>query len=353
MGGYSLRGEMIDFEFFTMPSTQSLPSYNSRNILESRPLIVLLGPTAVGKSRVAIPLAKALKTEILAADSRQVYRGMDIGTDKPGVVEREGVLHRLIDLVEPDQLFNAGMYRRYALAEIARLHVEGRIPLVVGGTGLYIRALVRGLWEGPPADWHYRRRLYERAALYGPDFLYRELAQVDPEIAAQLHPRDQAKIIRALETYHLLGRRLSEVHRQHAFSDRPFSTLLIGLTMERPSLYRRIEARVEAQLAKGLVEEVRRLLERGYDRCLGSMKGLGYRQISGYLAGEYSYEEAVRLLKRDTRRFAKRQMTWFRKEPDIFWLTVEECEPTEQVATRAFRLIQKIFGELCREINGA
>lgn len=322
---------------------------NVQNILEARPLIVLLGPTAVGKSRIAIPLAKALGTEILTADSRQVYRGLDIGTDKPRFEEQEGVLHRLIDLVEPDQVFNAGMYRRYALAEIARLHKEGRTPLVVGGTGLYIRALVRGLWEGPPADWHYRRRMYERAALHGPDSLHRELMQVDPEIAAQLHPRDQAKIIRALEAYHLLGRRLSDVHRQHAFGERPFSTLLIGLTMERTSLYRRIEARVEEQLAKGLVEEVRHLVERGYKRHLGSMRGLGYRQIAGYLAGEYSYEEAVRLIKRDTRHFAKRQMTWFRKEPGIVWLMIKQGEPAERVAARVFRLIREFFESLARQ----
>src|SRR5919106_3365026 len=169
---------------------------------ELKPLIVLLGPTAIGKSRIAIPLAKRLDTEILTADSRQVYRGMDIGMDKPTPVERDGVPHRLIDLVEPDEPFNVGEYRRRALAEITRLHAERRVPLVVGGTGLYIRALVRGLWDGPPADWAFRRDLAALARAQGAAHLHRRLADVDPESAGRLHPHDEVKIIRALETHH-------------------------------------------------------------------------------------------------------------------------------------------------------
>jgi tRNA dimethylallyltransferase len=311
-----------------------------------KPLIVILGPTAVGKSRVAIPVAKAMGTEILTADSRQVYRGMDIGMDKPTLEERDGIPHRLIDLVEPDQPFNVGEYRRLAIKEIARLHQEGRIPLVVGGTGLYIRALVRGLWEGPTANWDYRRQLSEVSRLYGEEALHRRLAAVDPELARELHPRDQVKIIRALETYYLLGRPLSDIHREHGFGERLYATLLIGLTKKREAVYRAIDARVEAQLARGLVRETQHLLDRGYGRHLGSMKGLGYRQIVGYLAGEYSSEEAVRRLKRDTRHFAKRQMTWFRKEPGINWLVMEELEPVEHLAARALGLIQRFVSDL-------
>lgn len=311
-----------------------------------RPLVVILGPTAIGKSRIAIPVAKALGTEILTADSRQVYRGMDIGVDKPRPEEREGVPHRLIDLVEPDQRFNVGEYRRLAVAEIQRLHAEGQVPLMVGGTGLYIRAVVRGLWDGPPADWEFRHRLEELARIKGNESLYRELAKVDPELASRLHPHDQVKVIRGLEAHHLMGRPLSDLLRCHAFSEAPYTALLIGLNMERAALYQRIEARVEAQLAQGLVTETRRLLEKGYGRYLGSMKGLGYRQIAGYLAGEYDYLEAVRLLKRDTRRFAKRQLTWFRKEPGIEWLWIEPHEPVDQTAARILDRIARFFTSL-------
>ena len=218
-----------------------------------KPLVVLVGPTAVGKSRMAIPLAQALRTEILTADSRQVYRGMDIGMDKPPVEQRGGVHHRLIDLVEPEQPFNVGEYRRLALPEIARLHQEGRVPLMVGGTGLYVRTIVRGLWDGPPPDWEYRHRLADLARAQGPEALYGQLTQVDPDLAARLHPRDEIKIIRGLEAYRVTGRRLSDLHREHGFAERPFSTLLIGLTRDRQELYRRIDARVDEQLANGLV----------------------------------------------------------------------------------------------------
>ena len=299
-----------------------------------RPLVVLVGPTAVGKSQVAIHLAKAWETEILTADSRQVYRGMNIGMDKPSMEERQGVPHRLIDLVEPDQPFNVGEYRRRAVAEIDRLYGLARLPLVVGGTGLYIRALLRGLWEGPAADWNFRRQLEREADELGTGALHRRLAAVDPESAVRLHERDLAKIIRALEVHHLLGRPLSDAHRRHGFAERPFAALVIGLLRDRQALYRRIDARVDAQLDKGLVEETRRLLADGYGRDLGSMKGLGYRQIAGYLEGEYDFAEAVRRLKRDTRRFAKRQLTWFRKESGIEWLPVAENELPEAVAAR-------------------
>lgn len=300
----------------------------------AKPLVVIVGPTAVGKSQIAILVAKALGTEVLTADSRQVYRGMDIGTDKPTMAERQGVPHRLIDLVDPDQPFNTGQFRRQAVAEIARLHGEGKVPLLVGGTGLYVRTVLCGLWEGPAADWEFRRELERAAAANEPDWLHRRLAEVDPESARRLHPHDRVKIVRALEVHHLLGRPLSGEHTRHAFSEQPFAPLLIGLTRERSALYRRVDDRVELELAKGLVEETTRLLDRGYGRHLGSMKGLGYKQIAGHLAGDYDYEEAVRRLKRDTRRFAKRQLTWFRREPGLRWLSIEDSDTPDQVAGR-------------------
>lgn len=315
-------------------------------VTATRPLVALVGPTAVGKSGIAILVAKALGTEVLTADSRQVYRGMDIGTDKPTPAERQGVPHRLIDLVEPDQPFNAGEFRRQALAEIARLHREGKVPLLVGGTGLYVRTVLRGLWEGPPADWEFRRRLERDAEAHGADWLYQQLVEADPASARRLHPNDRVKIIRALEVRHLLGRPLSEAHQRHAFADQPFTPLLIGLTRERAALYQRVNDRVELEIAKGLVEETKELMERGYGRQLGSMKGLGYKQMAGYLAGDYDYDEAVRRLKRDTRHFAKRQMTWFRKEPGLQWFTLGEQETSAQAAERIVAEAGKFLAEL-------
>ncbi len=328
----------------------SSPStHDSSLITRAKPLVAIVGPTAVGKSGIAILVAKALGMDVLTADSRQVYRGMDIGTDKPSMEERQGVPHRLIDLVEPDQPFNTGEFRRQAMAEITRLHREGRVPLLVGGTGLYVRTVLRGLWEGPPADWEFRRRMERDADVNGADWLYRQLVHVDPGSAGRLHPNDRVKIIRALEVHHLLGRPLSEEHKRHAFAEAPFMPLLIGLTRERSSLYRRVDNRVELELAKGLVEETKRLMDRGYGRHLGSMKGLGYKQMAGYLAGDYDYEEAVRRLKRDTRHFAKRQMTWFRKEPGIVWLSIEEAETPAQTADRITgevrRFLQALNGQ--------
>jgi tRNA dimethylallyltransferase len=314
--------------------------------LHAKPLVVIVGPTAAGKSQIAILVAKALGTEVLTADSRQVYRGMDIGTDKPTAAERQGVPHRLIDLVDPDQPFNTGEFRRQAVTEIARLHHEGRVPLLVGGTGLYVRTVLRGLWEGPPADWEFRRSLEREAGVKGADWLYRRLVQVDPESARRLHPNDRVKIVRALEVHHLLGRPLSEEHKRHAFADTPFVPLLIGLTRERTVLYRRVDDRVELELAKGLVEETKQLMDRGYGRQLGSMKGLGYKQMAGYLAGDYDYDEAVRRLKRDTRRFAKRQMTWFRKEPGMQWRSVEDTESPAQVAERIVGEVRRFLAQL-------
>lgn len=311
-----------------------------------RPLVVLLGPTAVGKSRVAVQVAKRFGTEVLTADSRQVYRGMDIGTDKPTEAERQGVPHRLIDLVDPDQAFNAGWYREAALAEINRLYDAGKLPLIVGGTGLYIRTLVRGLCPAPKADPEIRAELMKMSREQGRDRLYAELVRVDPEGAARLHPNDEAKVMRALEVHRLSGQPISAMHRQHAFQDSGFATLLIGLLRPKEALYRRIEARIDWQLAHGMVEETRALLVRGYGRELGAMKGLGYRQVAAYVAGDYDYEEMVRRFKRDTRHFAKRQLTWFRKEPGIVWLSLDEEEPLERTVDRVVDRIGQFLGSL-------
>ena len=320
----------------------------SATVCEQHPLVVLLGPTASGKSRIAVQLAKRFETEVLAADSRQVYRGMDLGTDKPMMEERQGIPHRLIDLVDPDEPFNSGWYRQVALMETTRLYAARQLPLLVGGTGLYIRTLVRGLCSAPQSDPMVRAELLELVREQGRDGLYARLMEVDPDGAARLHPNDEAKVLRALEVHRLTGQPLSTIQRQHGFRDGPFSTLLIGLHRPTETLYRRIEERIDWQLAHGMVEETRALLDQGYGRHLGAMKGLGYRQVAAYLAGEYHYDEMVRRFKRDTRRFAKRQMTWFRKEPGIQWVSVDDGESLEHTVERVVLLIERFLESLER-----
>ncbi len=314
--------------------------------VQCKPVVVILGPTAVGKSRVAIEVATAFETDVLTADSRQVYRGMDIGTDKPVLEERQAISHRLIDLVNPDESFNAGWYRRQAIEEIERLYRDSRLPLVVGGTGFYVRTLLNGLCDAPPADPMVRAALTQEAATHGYDRLYARLVEVDPAAAARVHPRDESKVIRALEVYQLSGRRMSEFQQEHGFAERPFSALVIGLTRDRAALYRRIEARIDWQLAHGLIEETQHLLAQGYRRTSAAMKGLGYRQVAEHLAGEYDVAEMVRRFKRDTRHFSKRQMTWFRKEPGIQWLTIEESESVQHTAARVIGHVDRFLATL-------
>ena len=256
------------------------------------------------------------------------------------------VPHRLIDLVDPDESFNAGLYRRQAIDEIERLYRDCRLPLVVGGTGLYVRTLLKGLCDAPQADPIMRAALRQEAEDQGYDRLYARLVDVDPVIAARLHPRDESKVIRALEVYQLSGRRMSEFQQAHGFAERPFAALMIGLNRDRDVLYRRIEGRIDWQLAHGLIEETKHLLAQGYRRDSAAMKGLGYRQVAEHLAGEYDAAEMVRRFKRDTRHFSKRQMTWFRKEPGIQWLMIEESEPVPHTTTRVIEQIDRFLNTL-------
>ncbi|HUK57444.1 MAG TPA: tRNA (adenosine(37)-N6)-dimethylallyltransferase MiaA [Nitrospiria bacterium] len=322
-----------------------------------KPLIVLVGPTAVGKSAAAIRLALKLRSEIVSADSRMVYRGMDIGTakpaaaGKPGPEERSGVVHHLIDIVDPDEPFSAGRFKHLAAAVIERMHREGKIPIVVGGTGLYVKLLLHGLWEGPGADRALRERLYEAERREGAGHLHRRLNEIDPESARAIRPQDRSKIVRAIEVYETTGRPLSDFHREHRFSESPYRAVQIGLRRSRADLYRRIEERVDRMMDGGLVEEVRRLIGRGYAPELPSMKGLGYRQIAGCLNGEYDRAEAVRRLKRDTKRYAKRQFTWFNRDPSIRWIDLSEAEGDGE----AFKSAEGAVGEQLRvhDIVGA
>jgi tRNA dimethylallyltransferase len=291
---------------------------NLNNPMPQNIVIVIIGPTGVGKTKVALALARKLATEIIHADSRQVYRYMDICTAKPGLAERRQVKHHLIDVVDPDQYFSAGRYRQLALQAIDDLITRGKTPLVEGGSGLYIRALVDGLFPGPGADKTYRRQLRELASQRGSDYLYRELKRVDPISATRLHSNDEVRIIRALEIYHNTGQSASHWYNQPMPAS-GYNFKLYGLNCPRPQLYEQIDRRVDNMLEEGLLEEVKRLLEMGYHRELTSMQSLGYRHMLAYLQGDYDLDQAVDLMKRDSRRYAKRQLTWFRRDRRIRW----------------------------------
>lgn len=286
-------------------------------------IVVLCGPTAVGKTSVAIETAKAFCGEIVNADSMQIYRHMNIGTAKPTPEEREMVRHHLIDIADPDEPFDAAKYAKTAGEIITRLDEEKKTAFVVGGTGLYIKALVHGLFPANPTDPAIRDRLKSELARSGPDLLYKKLAAVDPETAQKLHPNDTHRVIRAMEVFETSGKPISTWQQAHGFGDHAYQALKIGLTMERKQLYDRIDARVNAMINEGLTDEVKRLLERGYGSRLKSMQSIGYRHMADYIEGRLMFDEAVRTLKRDTRRYAKRQFTWFIKDSSIVWLQPE------------------------------
>ena len=310
-----------------------------------KPILIIAGPTAVGKTDASILLAQELDAEIVSADSMQVYRGMDIGTAKPSPEQRSLVYHHLIDVVDPIQPYSVGDYLRDARAAIDGILSGGGTPIVVGGTGMYIRALMRGLFHGPPADTELRARLLQREAAEGEGALYAELSLVDPAAAVKIHPHDLRRTVRALEVYVLKKVPISELQQDHAFGERPYRFRLLFLTRERPELYRRIEERVDWMVAEGLEEEVGRLKERGCDNRLTSMQGLGDMHFLDVLDGNASHTEAVALLKRDTKRYAKRQFTWFRREPDAVWVDVTGLVDGREIVRRIKKNVD-ISGDL-------
>jgi len=289
--------------------------------MEKIRIIVICGPTAIGKTAIAIEIAKIFNGEIISADSMQVYRYMDIGTAKPTSAERAEVPHHLADILNPDEPFDAAAFAGKARKTIETLSTKGILPIIVGGTGLYIRALLHGIFEGKTSDADIRKRLKEQAQAQGIDALYQRLRECDPHTA--IHPNDEFRIIRALEIFEISGQPASEHHRQHGFKDNPFDALSIALFTDREILYDRINRRVDMMLEQGLLDEVKMLLNMGYSPNLKSMQSIGYRHLLDFMNGDFSYEEAVRLFKRDTRRYAKRQITWFKSEPDMIWVRAE------------------------------
>lgn len=290
---------------------------------ENKPLLVIAGPTASGKSALAIYLAEVFNGEVISADSMQVYEGMDIGTARPSTEELAKVPHHMISIIRPGEPFSVGGYVRLVRPLIANLHKHGKLPILAGGTGLYIRAVVDGLCEAPEADKEIRRKLLKEEEYQGNGYLYKRLCEVDPVSAGRIEPNDIVRIMRALEVYEISGMPISEIQSAHGFLEGQYDYLMIGLTMDRKELYKRIEVRVESMIEKGLEAEVRGLIDKGYESFL-LMNGLGYKQIAGYIKGWYSLDEAVNLLKRDTRRYAKRQLTWFRRDNRIRWYEVKD-----------------------------
>lgn len=283
-------------------------------------VLIILGPTASGKTELAVRLAENCGGEIVNADSMQVYRRMDIGAAKPSLEQRQRVRHHLLDLVDPDEPFTAADFRREAGRAIADIAARGKRVILCGGTGLYIKALTKGLMESPPGDEELRNEFRRLAEREGREELLRRLFLVDPVSAARLHPNDQLRIIRALEVWHLTGHPISELRGGHRFSSDSYDCLKIGLRVDRESLYRSIDNRVEQMIGNGFVDEVRTLLAEGCSPELKPMRSIGYRHICGYLAGAFSLEETVQLMKRDTRRYAKRQLTWFNQDAEINWI---------------------------------
>jgi tRNA dimethylallyltransferase len=294
-------------------------------------ILTILGPTASGKTKVSLEIADILKGEIISADSRQIYRFMDIGTAKPGLEERKKVPHHLIDIVNPDDYFSAADYSTKAREAVKDVLGRGKKPIVVGGSGLYLRAVFKGIFKGPGKDEKLRSELKEKTEKYGVEFLFNKLEEKDPEAAKKIGPHNLVRIIRALEVYELTGKKISELQKKGEYPPEEHNFVKIGLELEREHLYQRIDQRVEQMIKAGLVDEVKSLKEKGYDLRFAPLKTFGYKEIFHYLDGKMSLDEATQNIKLETRHYAKRQITWFKKEEGIFWLDAEKENLRDQV----------------------
>ncbi|MGO9058327.1 MAG: tRNA (adenosine(37)-N6)-dimethylallyltransferase MiaA, partial [Candidatus Binataceae bacterium] len=298
----------------------------------------IVGPTGIGKTALTLEVAQRLDAEIVNADSRQVYRGMDIGTAKPSAAELARVRHHLVDIRSPGQPLDVAQFRALAQAAIAEIAIRNRPILVTGGSGLYLRVLRYGIFSGPSASPAIRNELLEAAARQGTEYLYDELRRIDPAAARRLEPHDLYRIVRAIEVFRLTGIAMSEHQAAHGFARPEYETLTIGLRMEREQLYQAIDRRFDAMMAAGLEAEVKALLEAGYTPHVPPLSTIGYKHIAAYLRGESTLETAVETAKRDTRRLAKRQLTWFRRDPEIIWIDAGSG------AEQAYTLFAEFFG---------
>lgn len=293
--------------------------------MSKQPLIILSGPTSVGKTELSISLAKAINGEIISADSMQVYKHMDIGTAKIKPHEMGGIPHYLIDELEPDDEFNVVRFQEFAKQYMSMVYEKNKIPIIVGGTGFYIQAVLYDIdFTSTPTDCSYRTELELLLQEHGSEYLHDILKEVDPESAKAIHPNNSKRVIRALEFLKQTGTRISEHNEEQRDRQSPYQYCYFVLNKDRAKLYESINQRVDIMLKEGLVEEVAALRQQGYHRDLVSMQGLGYKEIYAYLEGECTLEEAIYILKRDTRHFAKRQITWFKRERDVIWVNKDD-----------------------------
>lgn len=313
---------------------------------EKKPLIILTGPTAVGKTKASIGLAKAIGGEIISADSMQVYRHMDIGSAKITKEEMVDVPHYLIDVLEPEEEFHVVRFQQMAKAAMADIYSRGKIPIIVGGTGFYIQALLYDIdFTENEGDSVYREKLEALAKEKGAAYLHGELAMVDPKSAEEIHANNIKRVIRALEFYHQTGQKISEHNERERQKESPYQFCYFVLNDRRECLYERIDQRVDQMIRNGLVQEVQALKERGCTKQMVSMQGLGYKEIFSYLEGDCSLEEAVYIIKRDTRHFAKRQLTWFKRERDVIWVQKDELNYDDK------KLLQSLLESIKERMN--
>jgi tRNA dimethylallyltransferase len=307
-----------------------------------QPLVILTGPTAVGKTKLSIDLAKRINGEIISADSMQVYRHMDIGTAKITPEEMDGITHYLVDEFEPDDEFNVVKFKDYAKKAISEIYSKGKLPIIVGGTGFYIQAVLKDIdFTENDADTPYRKELEEFARVEGAIKLHDMLKQCDKKAAEAIHPNNIKRTIRAIEYYKLTGEPISRHNEEQSRNESPYQFAYFVLNNEREILYKNINLRVDKMLDDGLVKEVAWLKEQGYDRSLVSMQGLGYKEIYAYLEGECTLEEAIYMLKRDTRHFAKRQLTWFKREQDVIWLSKSDYGREEDILATMLEVLKE------------
>ena len=297
-----------------------------------RKIIVIVGPTCSGKTKIGISLAKKLHTEIISADSRQIFKYLNIGTAKPTTDELQLVKHHFIDLLEPDKEYNVSKFETEALKIIDELLERGKIPIVVGGSGLYIKALVEGIFDSVDVDEEFREELKQKREKFGNEYLYEELKKVDPQSASKMLPQNWKRVMRALEVYHLTGEPIWKIQENYERKV-DYNFVQFGLNWDRKILYANIESRVDEMIENGLVNEVKNVLANGFSKNLNALNTVGYKEIISHLGNEITLERAIELIKRNTRRFAKRQMTWFRKSKKIQWLACDENITSEQLVS--------------------
>lgn len=309
-------------------------------------VLIMVGPTAVGKTATAIEIAKMFDCEIISADSMQIYKHMTIGTAKPSQEEQEGIPHHLIDEVSPDEEFSVALFQERTKKLIKEIHNRNRVPFIVGGTGLYINSIIYNMdFTKSESNWELRKELEEEAINYGNEHLHNRLKDMAPDVAERIHPNNVKRVIRAIEIHSDSGENIKDFSNDLKLND-DYNYILIGLTREREELYERINQRVDIMIKDGLIDEVKELLNMGYSEDLVSFKGLGYKEVVQYIKGEYTYDEMIDILKRDTRRYAKRQLTWFRRFDFIKWFNISAYENHEKLINNIEKFIKGHFNKI-------